>query len=98
MLNAVPWMFVKRAGAHEGATLRVSLGPPLDHDNVLSVVNGRAGWDPDADPGDCAIVATPAAFTLLLARRGTPQRWRDEGVLSWTGPRGAEFVERAEMF
>ena len=98
VLNAVPWMFVKRAGAQEGATLRVTLGPPLDHDNVLSVVDGRARWDPEADPGDCVITATPAALTLLLARRGTAQRWRDEGVLSWHGPRAAEFVERAGMF
>ena len=98
VLNTVPWMFVKRAGAAEGATMRVTLGPPVDHDSVLLVANGRAGWDESADPGECLLQATPAAFVLLLAGRGSPQRWRDEGVVSWRGPRAAEFVERAGMF
>ena len=98
VLNVVPWMFVKRAGAAEGATMRVTLGPPLDHDDVLAVVEGRARWDRLADPGECLVAGTPAAFTLLVAGRGTPQRWREAGVLEWRGPRGADFVGRARMF
>ena len=98
VLNTVPWMFVKRAGAAEGATMRVTLGPPVEHDSVLRVDNGRAAWDSAADPGDCLLSATPAAFVLLLAGRGSPQRWRDNDVLSWHGPRAAEFVEHAGMF
>lgn len=98
VLNVVPWMFVKRAGAGDGATMRVTLGPPLDHDNVLAVVDGRARWDPQADPGTCLVAGTPAAFTLLAAGRGPAQRWRDEGVLQWRGPRGDDFVEHARMF
>src|SRR5688572_30270097 len=79
VLGLTPWMFVKRSGAPEGSTMRVALGPPLNHDNVLTVVAGRATWDPTADPGDCVIEGSPGAFTLLVAGRSTPQRWHDEG-------------------
>lgn len=98
VLGLVPWMFVKRAGAQEGATMRVALGPPLEHDNVLCVTEGRATWDQTADPGECSVTGLPAGLTLLVTGRATPQRWRDEGALDWTGPRGEEFVERARMF
>ena len=98
VLGLVPWLFAKRAGAQEGATMRVALGPPLEHDNVLCVTEGRATWDQTADPGDCSVTGLPAGLTLLVTGRATPQRWRDEGALDWTGPRGAEFVERARMF
>lgn len=98
VLGLVPWMFVKRAGAREGATMRVTLGPPLDHDNVLHVTEGRGTWDQTADPRDCLLDGLPAGLTLLVTGRGSPQRWRDEGALNWTGDRGEEFVERARMF
>ena len=98
ILGLVPWMFVKRAGADEGSTMRVTLGKPLDHDNVLRVTNGRATWDPTADAGDCSLTGLPGALTLLVAGRGTAQQWRNDGVLSWTGPRGEDFVERARTF
>ena len=98
VLRIVPWLYGKRAGAPEGSTLRIELGAPVHHDNVLRVVDGRAGWDPMADPGDCLVSATPGAFTLLTSGRGTPQRWRDAGVLSWSGPRSEDFVTRARMF
>ena len=98
VLGLAPWMFVKRAGAQEGATMRVALGKPLDHDNVLHVVEGRATWDPTADAGDCSVTGLPGAFTLLISGRGSAPRWRDEGVLGWTGARGEEFVERARLF
>lgn len=98
VLRIVPWLYAKRAGAPEGSTLRIELGAPVHHDNVLRMTDGRARWDSDADPGDCLVSATPAAFTLLTSGRGTPQRWRDAGVLSWSGPRGEDFVLRARMF
>ena len=98
VLGLLPWMFVKRAGAQEGATMRVALGAPLHHDNVLHVTEGRATWDQTADPGDCSLTGLPAGLTLLVTGRGTAQRWRDEGALAWTGPRADEFVERARMF
>ena len=98
VLGLVPWMFVKRAGAADGATMRVTLGKPLQHDSALRVVERRATWDPTADPGDCLVTGAPAAMTLLTSGRGTPQRWRDDGVLDWRGPRGQEFVDRARLF
>jgi uncharacterized protein (TIGR03083 family) len=98
VLGLVPWLFGKRAAAPEGATLRVTLGPPLEHDSVLRVTAGRATWDPTADPGDCFVEGLPAGLTLLVTGRGTPRRWRDEGALDWGGGRGEEFAERARMF
>ena len=98
VLGLVPWMYGKRAGAPDGSTMRVTLGEPVSHDSVLHVVNGRAVWDADADAGDCFVTGSPAAFTLLTAGRGSPQRWRDAGVLDWGGQRGEEFVERGRMF
>lgn len=98
VLGLMPWMFAKRAGAKEGATMRVTLGRPLDHDNVLHVTEGRATWDQTADPGDCVLTGLPAALTLLVTGRGTPSRWRDAEALQWSGARGEEFVQRARMF
>lgn len=98
VLGIVPWMYAKRAGAPEGSTLRISLGPPLDHDSVLHMVDRRASWDPQADAGDCFVRGSPAALTLLTSGRGTPQRWKDAGALDWEGNRGEEFVARARMF
>ena len=98
VLGLVPWMFVKRAGAQEGATMRVALGSPVNHDSVLSVVNRRATWDPTADPGSSTVIGSPGALTMLTAGRGTPQHWRDAGALEWAGPHGEEFVERARLF
>ena len=98
VLNVVPWMYAKRVGAPEGSTMRLQVGPPVDHDRVVQITNGRAAWHDDVDAGDCVVTATPAALTLLLAGRGSPQRWRDAGVLSWAGSRGSDFVELAGMF
>lgn len=98
VLRIVPWLYGKRVGAPEGATLRVQLGAPTNHDSVLIITGGRARWDAEADPADCSVSATPAAFTLLTSGRGAPQRWRDAGALTWTGRRGEDFVARARMF
>lgn len=98
VLRYLPWMFVKRAGAAEGATMRVTVDDPVGFDDVLEVRNGRAGWNSHADPEDCLVRATPAALTLLTCGRGSPQRWRDAGALTWEGPRGDEFAERGRLF
>jgi len=98
VLGLVPWMYAKRVGAPEGSTMRMRLGPPVDHDSVVALVAGRATWDPTADAGDCAVTGSPAALTLLTAGRGTAERWRDAGALEWSGDRGQEFVERARLF
>jgi uncharacterized protein (TIGR03083 family) len=98
VLDRVPYLFVKRAGAVDGATMRLVLGAPLDFDSVLEVSGGRARFNPEADPGSCSVTAAPAALTLLCAGRGDPERYRSAGLLEWTGPRGEEFVERARLF
>lgn len=98
VLGLTPWMFAKRVGAQEGMTLRVVVGPPVNHDDVLNVVQRRATWDPTADPGDCYVKGSPGALTLLACDRGSPERWRDAGALEWAGARGEEFVERARLF
>lgn len=97
-LGLVPWLFVKRAGAGDGACLRVTVTAPLDHDGVLAVEAGRARWSSDADPGDDLVRAAPGALALLTVGRGTPQRWRDAGALEWSGQLGRDFVERARIF
>jgi uncharacterized protein (TIGR03083 family) len=98
VLERVPYLFVKRAGAQEGATMRLTLGRPLDVDTVLAVRGGKGVFEPDADPGVCAVTGSPAALTLLCAGRGEPDRYRSAGLLDWSGPRGVEFVERARLF
>jgi uncharacterized protein (TIGR03083 family) len=98
VLGLVPWMSVKRAGAEEGATLRVALGSPINHDSVLHVVNRRAAWDPTADPGDDLVIGSPGALTMLVAGRGTREQWREAGALEWAGPLGDAFTQRARLF
>lgn len=98
VLGLLPWLFGKKAGAREGATLRVRLGAPLDHDAVLAVGGGRAGWDPNADAGDCVVEGDPGALTLLLCGRGDPGYWREQGLLDWAGPRGEDLVMRGRLF
>jgi uncharacterized protein (TIGR03083 family) len=97
-LDLVPWMFAKKVGAADGATLRLRLSEPLAFDRVLALHGRRAGWDDQADPGECLVAGKPAALTLLTSGRGTPEGWRDAGALDWDGPRGREFVHRARMF
>jgi uncharacterized protein (TIGR03083 family) len=98
VFDRVPWMYAKKAGAPEGSTMRVSLGPPLDVDTVVVRPDRRAAFDPDADPGDCAVTGSPAALTLLCSGRESPEHWREQGGLDWSGERGAEFVARARLF
>ncbi|CAN5920530.1 maleylpyruvate isomerase family mycothiol-dependent enzyme [soil metagenome] len=92
------WLFVKKAGARERATLRVALGAPLDVDTVVEVSLGRGRLNPDADPGDCAVVGAPSAFTLLVSGRDEPETYREQGHLDWSGARGEAFVRRARLF
>lgn len=92
------WLFARRAGASEGATMALRLGAPLGLDTVLEVRDGRGRHSRGADPGVCAVTGHPAAFTLLVSGRGHPERWRELGLLDWSGPRGEEFVACARVF
>jgi uncharacterized protein (TIGR03083 family) len=94
----VPWLFARRAGAQEGATMRLALGAPLHVDTVVEVSDGKGRLNPAADPGICSVTGSPAGLTLLATGRRPPAALRASGLLDWTGPRGAEFVERARMF
>jgi uncharacterized protein (TIGR03083 family) len=96
--DRVPWMFVKKAGAGEGATMRVRLAEPLDADDVVEVRDGRGRWNPAADPGGCVVEGDPAALTLLACGRGDPDDWRARGLLAWEGRTAATFVDRGRMF
>lgn len=92
------WLFARRARAPEGATMALRLGAPLDVDTVVQVRDGRGLFAPEADPGACAVTGSPAAFTLLVTGRGAPDRWREAGLLDWSGPRGEEFAATARVF
>lgn len=94
----VPWMWVKRAGAREHATMRLAFGPPLGVDTVVEVSLGRGRLNPDADPGRCALTGSPAGLTLLATGRREPEALRDAGLLDWSGKRAQEFVTRARLF
>jgi uncharacterized protein (TIGR03083 family) len=98
VLDRVPWLLVKRVGVPEGTTLALRLGPPLDVDTVLAVRDGRGRFEPEADPGECAVEGAPAGLTLLATGRLGPEQLRSDGLLTWSGVRGAEFVERARLF
>jgi uncharacterized protein (TIGR03083 family) len=98
VIDRVPYLFVKRAGAQEHATMRVRLGAPVDLDTVVEVAGGRGRFNPDADPGACAVEGSPGALTLLVAGRHDAAHWSDRGVLTWSGSRAEEFVERARFF
>lgn len=98
VLGLVGWLYAKRVGAGEGASLRFVLEPPAGVDGVLVLRDGRAAFDAEADPGDCTVAADPAAFTLLVSGRGDEARWRDSGLLRWEGTGGEEFVQRARLF
>lgn len=98
VVGLLPYLFVKRVGAQEHQTMRLRLGAPVDLDTVIEVSVGRGRFNPDADPGDCAVEGSPAALTLLCAGRHDEEHWHELGLLDWSGPRGEEFVERARFF
>lgn len=97
ILNRVPALAVKRAGASDGARLRLTIDEPLGFDRVLQVVDGRASWTDDGGADD-EIRAHPVAFTLVVAGRGTPERWREDGLLEWRGELADAFLRRARIF
>lgn len=97
-LGLIPYLFVKKAGALDGAAMRVTLGAPLDTDRVVRVDGTRAAWDEAADAGDNLLAGSPAALTLLTSGRGDADRWREAGALHVSGPRAEEFVALARMF
>jgi uncharacterized protein (TIGR03083 family) len=96
--DRVPWLYGKRVGAPEGSSLRLAFGPPLDEETTVVLRDGRGRFDRAVDAGDCAVTGAPAALTLLVTGRGDAQRWRDAGLLDWSGDRGEEFVQRARLF
>lgn len=97
VFGLVPWLFAKKVGAAEHASLRLQLGPPLDVDTVVEISMGRGRLDADADPGESAVSGSPAALTLLCAGRCDPEHWRAAGLLGWSGAGGEEFVRRARL-
>jgi uncharacterized protein (TIGR03083 family) len=98
VVGLVPWLYVRKAGAQEHATMRLTVGAPVDLDTVLEVSMGRARHNPDADPGVCGVTASAAGLTLLAVGRFGASQLRALGQLDWSGPRGEEFVERARLF
>ncbi len=98
VIDRIPYLFVKRAGAEEQATMRVRLGRPVGLDTVVEVSGGRGRFNADADPGSCAVEGSPGALTLLVSGRHDARHWRELGLLAWSGPLGAAFVERARFF
>lgn len=96
VVGRVPWMFVKRVGAGEGDAVQLSLGPPVNRDAVVRVVNGRAAWFDDE--AEDQVWAFPGALTLLVSGRGTPARWREAGALRFDGVQAAAFADRARLF
>lgn len=100
--RTVPYLYGKKAGAPEGEVMRFTLSAPLEHDGVLTVTDGRARWDPDADPEAAAernaVRATSGAFTLLAAGRGAPEDYRDRGALAWSGTHADAFIRNASLF
>jgi uncharacterized protein (TIGR03083 family) len=100
LFGAVPVLAAKRAGLTEGRRLRIVLTGDDGFDGVLAVTGGRAAWsdEPSATEPDGEVRAAPGAFTLLLAGRRSPEQWRSDGVLTWSGEFGAAFVERARVF
>lgn len=101
MLSRVPALSVKRAGAVDGQRLRLVIDEPLGFDRVLAVEDGRAGWtDGDAPERDATplVRAHPVGFALLVTGRGSPEEWRDAGLLEWRGDLAEAFVRRARIF
>lgn len=95
---AVPYLGVKKAGLPEGARVRVTLDEPAPFDAVLTVADGRGGWDTEDLDAQDRVRARPAAMTLLLAGRGAPEDLRGQGVLEWEGPLAEGFVRAARVF
>lgn len=104
IFGSVPVLAAKRAGLTEGRRLRIVLTGDEGFDGVLTMADGRARWSDDPTDGspaaepDGEVRAAPGAFTLLLAGRRSPEDWRADGVLTWSGDLGAAFVTHARVF
>lgn len=100
LMRFAPQLFARGTAGEDGATLTIDMHGPLQHTATLALQGGRGLWSPDAArarDGD-TVTATPAAFVLLLSGRGEPERWRDLGMLQWSGAGGAAFVHNARLF
>jgi uncharacterized protein (TIGR03083 family) len=96
VVELVPWLFAKRAGAGDGASLRLVLGAPLDVDRTVAVSGRRAAWT-DQERGDDLLEGAPAALTMLASGRRDPSAWRADGLLDWSGPSATTFVTHARL-
>jgi uncharacterized protein (TIGR03083 family) len=82
--STAPYLFGRRAGAPEGAAVRLSLDAPLALDAAIVVADGRARWaDPDA--GTDRLSGSPAAFALVMTGRLDPARATVDGLLRTEG-------------
>lgn len=99
VFTSLPVVAAKRVGMTDGQRLALRVHEPVPIDGVLEVVAGRAGWaQGDApEPAD-RVEAAPGVLALLLAGRRSPEDWRADGVLSWSGELGEAFVRRARIF
>lgn len=95
----LPAVAAKRVGMTDGRRLALRVHEPVPIDGVLEVVEGRAVWAQDdaSEPAD-RVEAAPGVLALLLAGRRSPEEWRADGLLSWTGELGETFVRRARIF
>ena len=96
---SLPVIAAKRVGLAEGQRLAMRVREPVPIDGVLEVTDGRAAWaQGEATEPEDTVEAAPGVLALLLAGRRTPEEWRADGVLSWSGELGEAFVRRARVF
>jgi hypothetical protein len=90
LLGLAPRLLVRSGGR---ADLRIALAG-LDP----AVATGTGSLRPDGEGHRGELVATPAAFVLLLSGRADPASLHAAGALEWSGTAAAAFVERARLF
>lgn len=98
VFRGLPALAVKRVGLSDGDRLGVLVRPPVPVRGTVEIVEGRGALVPGEPDPEHTVEAQPGALALLLAGRGTPERWRDAGALEWRGALGEAFVRRARVF
>jgi uncharacterized protein (TIGR03083 family) len=94
VLQRVPFLYGKRAGAPEWASVRLRLGVPLEVDRSVIVSDGRADWT-DVPAAD-TVEGPAAAFTLTITGRLDDEA-RTASGLQARGPE-AERLLGARLF